>query len=201
MKTTQRSELLIVTIVCTIFLPGLTGCSPIAYTGFYRPTIFAHHSISTTQIQELNHHKLTNQIISENITYDNCPKWDTRGRRYNTKTVETIHGKVLRVDSMTPRHRMSQGVHLQFKTSNGVIPVHLGPSWYIENQEIEIKPNDTLKIVGSRINFDGEQVIIAAQITKEETTVKLRDTNGFPVWSGGRKQEYDWNKEGFPYLC
>ena len=96
---------------------------------------------------------------------------------------------------------MSHGVHLQLQTTNEVIPIHVGPSWYLENQEIEIKPNDTLKIVGSRIIFDGKPAIIAAQITKGETTVKLRDENGFPMWSGRRKQESDWNKEGFPYLC
>ena len=196
MKIQQRPELLVFTIVCTILLQGLTACN-IPYSPFFKPTIFAVNSVTdTTQIQELN-----NQEISENIIQSECPKWNESGRRYNPKTVETINGKVLSVDSFTSRPRMSHGVHLQVKTVNEIIPVHLGPAWYIDNQEIEIKPNDTLKVTGSRIRFDGEPAIIAAQITKGDTTVKLRDRNGFPVWSGRRKQESDWNKEGFPYLC
>lgn len=197
MKIMQSLEILVITIICVIFLQGLTGCSLIPYTRFYRPTIFADNSIvDTAKVQELNH-----QLISEDIVQNNCPKWDIGGRRYNTKTVETIKGKVLRLGYFTSRHRMSHGVHLQLQTTNEVIPIHLGPSWYLENQEIEIKASDTLKIVGSRISFDGQPAIIAAQITKGETTVKLRDKNGFPMWSGRRKQESDWNKEGFPYLC
>ncbi|MEO0970593.1 MAG: hypothetical protein AAFX80_20270 [Cyanobacteria bacterium J06639_18] len=197
MKIMQSLELLVITMICVIFLQELTGCGIMSYTRFSRPTIFAGKSIiDTTKVQELNHH-----LVSEDIVQNDCPKWDTGGRRYNTKTVETIKGKVLRLDYLTSRYRMSDGLHLQFQTTNEVIPIHLGSYWYLENQEIEIKPNDTLKIIGSRISFDGQAAIIAAQIKKGETTVKLRDKNGFPMWSGRRKQKSDWNKEGFPYLC
>ena len=136
MKIMQSLELLVITIICVIFLQGLTGCSFTPYIRFYRPTIFADNSIvDITQIKELNH-----QLVSENIVQNDCPKWDTSGRRYNTKTVETITGKVLSVDYVTSRHRMSHGVHLQLKTTNEIIPIHLGPSWYLENQEIERLP-------------------------------------------------------------
>lgn len=197
MRIMQCPKLLIVTVVCTIFLQGLTACNFIPYTRLYRPTIFATNYISdTTQIQELN-----SQQISENITQSECPKWNESGRMYDPKTVEDIKGKVLRVDSFTSRRKFSYGVHLQVQTANEIIPVHLGPAWYLDSQEIEIEPNDTLKITGSRIRFDGESAIVAAQITKGNTTVKLRNKNGFPVWSGRGKQKSNWNKEGFPYLC
>ena len=193
MKIAQCPKLVMLPIVCAILLQGLTACS-IPYNPFFQPTIFAANPVSdTTQIQELN-----NQEISEEIILSECPKWNQSSRMYNLKTVETINGKVLRVDSFTSRHRMSHGIHLQVKTANEIIPVHLGPAWYLDNQEIEIKPNDTLKVTGSRIRFDGEPSIIAAQITKGDTTVKLRDKNGFPVWSHRRKQESDWSKEDLP---
>ncbi len=203
MKILQCPKFLGFTIVCAIFLQGIIACS-IPYNPFFKPTVFAVNSISDTteiisditQIQELN-----NWNISKEILQSQCPRWNESGRMYNPKTVETINGQVLSVDYLTSRHRMSHGVHLQVKTANEVIPVHLGPAWYLDNQEIEIKLNDTVKVIGSRIRFDGEPTIIAAQLTTGNTTVKLRDRNGFPVWSGRRKQESDWNKEGFPYLC
>lgn len=196
MKILQCPKFLGVTIVCAIFLQGLTACS-IPYSPFFKPTVFAANPVSgATRIQEIN-----NQEISEEIVLSECPKWNESGRMYNPKTVETINGKVLSVDSFTSRHRMSHGIHLQVETASETIPVHLGPAWYLDNQEFEIELNDTVKVTGSRIRFDGEPAIIADRITKGNTTVKLRDKNGFPVWSGRRKQESDWNKEGFLYLC
>ena len=196
MKILQCPKFLGITIVCATLLQGMIACS-IPYNTFFKPTILAAISVpNTTQIQEINHQK-----ISEEIILSECPKWHKSSRMYNPKAVETINGKVLTVDSFTSRHRMSHGIHLQVETANETIAVHLGSAWYLDNQKIEIKPNDTVKVTGSRIRFDGEPAIIAAQITKGDTTVKLRDENDFPVWSGRKKQESDWNKEGFPYLC
>ena len=49
MKIMQSLELLVITIICMIFLQGLTGCGLIPYTRFYRPTIFADNSILIQQ--------------------------------------------------------------------------------------------------------------------------------------------------------
>ena len=51
-------------------------------------------------------------------------------RLYNPKTVETITGEVVAIDSMMPMGGMSGGVHLQVRTpKNELISIHLGPSW------------------------------------------------------------------------
>lgn len=113
------------------------------------------------------------------------------GRMYDVKTVETIKGKVVTVDAFIPTRGMSHGVHLQVETSKGIIPVHLGPAWYIQNQEIVIKPEDKVEIKGSKINFAGESVIIAAQVKKGNMTLVLRSEDGFPVWSGWRRNRFN----------
>ena len=51
---------------------------------------------------------------------------------------------------------VGNGVSLQVKTDKETIPVHLAPTWYMENHDIEINPNDTVNIKGYRINFNGE---------------------------------------------
>jgi hypothetical protein len=110
------------------------------------------------------------------------------GRLYNPQTMETIRGEVISVDTITPIQGMSSGVHLMVKTDKGTISAHLGPAWYIERQDMKIDPGDKVEITGSRITFQGKPAIIAAEIKKGAEILKLRDENGFPVWSGWRRR-------------
>ena len=106
------------------------------------------------------------------------------GKMYNPKTDETISGEVVSVDKFTPMKGMSYGVHLIVKTDKETISIHLGPAWYIENQDVKIEPKDKIQVTGSRITFDGKPAIIAAEVKKGQEVLRLRDENGFPAWSG-----------------
>ncbi|MBE7446578.1 MAG: DNA-binding protein [Planctomycetia bacterium] len=109
-------------------------------------------------------------------------------RMFDPKTVETISGEVVSVDIITPMKGMCYGVHLMVKTDKETISVHLGPGWYIENQDTKIEPKNKIEVTGSRIIFDGKPAIIAAEIKKGEELLKLRDEKGFPFWSGWRRR-------------
>jgi hypothetical protein len=108
-------------------------------------------------------------------------------RMYNPQTVETISCEVVSVDKITPIKDMSDGVHAVVKTDKGTISVHFGPSWYIENQDVNIEPKDKIEVKGSRITFEGKPALIAAEVKKGDNVLVLRDTNGVPVWSGWRR--------------
>jgi hypothetical protein len=108
-------------------------------------------------------------------------------RLYDPKTVETIAGEVVKVDRVTPIHGMSGGVHLVVKTDKGDVSVHLGPQWYLENQDVKVEPKDTVEIRGSRVMVQGKPAIVAAEVKKGDETLKLRDEAGVPVWSGWRR--------------
>ena len=110
------------------------------------------------------------------------------GKMYDPKTVETVKGEVARVDHITPVKGMSGGVHMNLKTDKEIISVHLGPSWYLQNQDVEIEPKDKVEVKGSRITFAGKPAIIAAEIRKGDEVLRLRDETGFPVWSGWRRR-------------
>jgi hypothetical protein len=109
------------------------------------------------------------------------------GRLYNPQTIEIISGEVVSVDTITPIKGMSNGVHLMLKTDKETISVHLGPAWYIQRQDIKIAPGDKVDIKGSRISYQGQPAIIAAELRKGTEILKLRDENGFPIWSGWRR--------------
>jgi len=109
------------------------------------------------------------------------------GRMYDAKTIETISGEVVKVDRITPMHGMSAGVHLVVKTDKGDVSVHLGPQWYLENQDVKIEPKDKVEITGSRVTMQGKPAIIAAEVKKGDQVLKLRDEAGMPAWAGWRR--------------
>ena len=108
---------------------------------------------------------------------------DTLAQRdYDPKTVETIRGTVLSVEKTTPTKGRGYWVDLMLQTENGTIAVQLGPAWYIDKQTPRIEANDTMTVTGSRVTMDGRPAIVAADITKGNELLKLRDNNGISVW-------------------
>jgi len=109
-------------------------------------------------------------------------------KMYDPKAVETITGEVTAVDRITPAKGMSGGVHMNVKTDKETISVQLGPSWYLENQDVKIEAKDKVEVKGARTTFAGKPAIIAAEVKKGDEVLKLRDDSGFPVWSGWRRR-------------
>ncbi len=92
------------------------------------------------------------------------------------------------VEKLTPVKGMSSVVYLLLKTEKETISVHLGPSWYLDNQEAQVEPKDKIEITGSRLALDGKPVLIAAEVKKGDGILKLRDENGVPMWAGWRRR-------------
>ena len=122
-------------------------------------------------------------------------------RMYNPATAETLKGIVVSVDSFSvmgampgvmqggrQMHGMSPGIHAMLKTDKDTISVHLGPAWFIENQDMKIFPRDSIQVKGSRIKFNEKPAIIAAEITKGRFDLMLRDEKGMPAWCAWRRR-------------
>ncbi|NIT61274.1 MAG: DNA-binding protein [Aliifodinibius sp.] len=108
-------------------------------------------------------------------------------REFNTSTIETIEGEVLEITynpSKATANKM--GVHMTVKTDKETIPVHLGPAWYLEQQE-KINEGDKIKITGSRITFENNTALIASEIKRGNMTLQLRNKKGIPVWKGWKQ--------------
>jgi hypothetical protein len=107
---------------------------------------------------------------------------------YDPKTLETVAGEVVSVDLVTPMKGMSRGVHLAVKTEKETLDVHLGPSWYLENQDVKLVPKDQVEVKGSRVTVAGKPALIAAEVKKGDGVLVLRDEKGFPAWSAMRRR-------------
>jgi len=107
---------------------------------------------------------------------------------YDPGTVVTVKGEVTNIGKFTPSEGACCGIHLVLKTKNESISVHLGPSWYIDKQEVKMKAKDKVEITGSKVTFEGKPAIIAAEVKKKDGVLKLRDEDGIPYWAGWRRK-------------
>lgn len=105
---------------------------------------------------------------------------------FDAKNTETVSGTVEKAEVLTPARGMAQGVHLLLKTGKETISVHLGPQWFIDNQETSIKAGDKVQVTGVRTKVDGQPAVIAYEVVKGDSVLTLRDADGRPVWAGWR---------------
>lgn len=105
-------------------------------------------------------------------------------RMYNPQTVQTVTVTVQKVEIFSPEKGMSMGIHLTTNLNDELLDVHLGPAWFIKNQELQIIEGDELEITGSMITFEGSEALIAKTVKLKEDTLTLRDDTGRPVWAG-----------------
>lgn len=106
--------------------------------------------------------------------------------QFNRNTVEKISGEVLSVVSV-PDPQYGSVVHILVRTNKGEIPVHLGPSWFVEGNEMQIIPGDMVEVEGSQIYIEGRVFVIASELKKDDYVLKLRDRDGNPLWVGWKR--------------
>ncbi|UTV29702.1 hypothetical protein [Photobacterium atrarenae] len=95
---------------------------------------------------------------------------------YDNQTMAEISGEVVSVDKINMMHQMHQGVHLTVKTDEDTVSVHLGPAWYLENQDVKFMPGDKVSIKRSRITFDEAPTLIASEVRKGNQILIFRDS-------------------------
>jgi DNA/RNA endonuclease YhcR with UshA esterase domain len=105
---------------------------------------------------------------------------------YDTKTEATVSGTVEAVKEANS-HQGWHGTHLEFKTADGTLDVHVGPSWFLNKQKFTIAKGDQLTVTGSKVRYNNADALIARTIKKGDSEITLRNAQGIPAWSrGGR---------------
>lgn len=117
----------------------------------------------------------------------------TNDRAYDTTRSETIRGSVVRVEQTVAtraRGGTSVGVHVILRVDSGdTVDVHLGPAWFVEEQDLSLRVGDRIVVTGARVLVDGTPALIAQKIETPERELVLRDETGVPRWSMGRPSE------------
>ncbi len=95
----------------------------------------------------------------------------------------TITGKITEISIEKFAEDAEPGV--AFKVMDGdsnPVHVHVGPLWFMEKRESDFKAGDTVTIQGLCYHQNGKHYLIAAQMTHNDHTLNLRDSQGRPCW-------------------
>ena len=138
-------------------------------------------------------------------TYDVEPYWETfgyvgetedqeRGKSawmpgsrflslFNADRVTSVSGTIESVGTFLPARDDMRGLQLRITDSEGrVTTVLAGPRSFARQEGMTFRVGDKVQIVGSRVNFKGESVIMASEITKNGRTLRLLERSVRPMW-------------------
>lgn len=103
-------------------------------------------------------------------------------RAFDAKTVTTIQADVVEVERVARRRH--EGVHLVVAMGSERLSVHLGPSFYVDAQALQLAKGDRVEVKGARTTVGGEPVLIAQEVRRGSDVLALRDAAGVPLWRG-----------------
>jgi sporulation protein YlmC with PRC-barrel domain len=110
------------------------------------------------------------------------------GRLYDPAKEQTISGQVVRRETSAPMAGMAPGMQMLVQTEGGQnTRVQVGPLWYLERQDLDIKENTHVQVTGARAEIDGQPVLMAREVQLDGQVLTLRDAQGMPVWSSLRR--------------
>jgi hypothetical protein len=117
--------------------------------------------------------------------------WDSAyNRLYDRSTQTMFSGKVTGKVKGAPLEGMAEGMAILVKTpKSGTVQVDVGPTWFVASQVARINVGDSVKVIGSKVRVNGQNVVMARQIVnnKNKRVLALRDLTGAPYWSVGRE--------------
>lgn len=107
--------------------------------------------------------------------------------RYDPATADTVRGIVRSFEVQPSQYGTHYGVHLLLDAGTESLTVHMGPSWFLGNQDEQIDVGAEVEVVGSRVEIDGTTALIAREVHRGDAVLVLRDEAGYPVWRGWRR--------------
>jgi hypothetical protein len=106
--------------------------------------------------------------------------------RDRTAEETTLEGRVEILGDF-PRGKFGEGSSVKYsglllKTTMGRVIILLGPTGYFMKHNFQIKAGDTLKVTGTKVLQEQVPVIQAREVKNHQQQLKLRDSNGLPLW-------------------
>lgn len=102
-------------------------------------------------------------------------------RKYDPKNEMTVKGTV---EDIKVVPGAMEGIHLVLKSEEQSILVHIAPEKFLKEMETEFSKGDQLEVIGCKIkDEEGNDELLARQVTKSGDQLLLRDKRGTPIWA------------------
>ena len=101
---------------------------------------------------------------------------------YDPDTVVTLRGQILgfrRISLSDDR----TGLFVRIHSGGGLPWAYLGPEPWLNDRGLALVMTQEVTVIGSRVNEDGQPLLIAREIATADTRVELRDEWGTPRWT------------------
>ena len=105
--------------------------------------------------------------------------------RYDASTEVTMTGTVEKIESHVGKMGWN-GTHVRVRFEAETLIVHVGPTPYLTQEGFALAEGDQIEVIGSKIKFEGNDVLVAREIRKGDKMLTLRNRQGIPVWSRSR---------------
>ena len=100
---------------------------------------------------------------------------------YDTATVIDVMARVTDVWEVAPFMPL-EGVHLTVKSGSETLDVYVGPADFVKIFGVTFTKGDRIEVIGSRVMYEGDDVVLASEIRIYDVTITLRDKDGTPYW-------------------
>ncbi len=77
-----------------------------------------------------------------------------------------------------------QGTNLVVKTDTSTVLVYVGPTAFLKEIDTSFNKGDQVEIIGAKVTENGQEELLAREVTVGTNTFTLRDDKGIPVWAG-----------------
>ena len=103
--------------------------------------------------------------------------------KYDTATEVTLNGVIAETTDRICPVSGGLGFHFMLKQADGkLIEVHVSTTKFVKDYELSLKRGDDVKVVGSKVQMDGVDTILAREVVRGNETLAFRDKDGKPAW-------------------
>jgi hypothetical protein len=100
---------------------------------------------------------------------------------YDVATVVDFTAAVMEVREV-PKDQAMAGLHVMVKSETKTLDIHVGPSEFVKVFDVAFAKGDEIRVVGSKVEFEGSTVVLAREVTIGSVTLLCRDKDGSPLW-------------------
>ena len=108
------------------------------------------------------------------------------GNIFDSKTIKVFSGQVIKADPVSEPGFYTEIRLTVFIDNKEVLPVYLGPDFYIQGSDYanKFKIGDKVTVTGSLVTGHGEPFLLATTVKRGNKVLRLRDNDGTPEWLG-----------------
>jgi hypothetical protein len=101
--------------------------------------------------------------------------------QYDLKTELTVSGTIVEINQVPPGKPLD-GVYLKIKTKTDTASVYLAPVEFVKMLDFTFRKGEEIDVTGSKVNFSGDDLVLARIASVGKTLFTFRDAKGLPNW-------------------